>query len=214
MAIIYGVPVSAYVRKAMLAHAYKGVNYELKLTSPGSDEPEFAKISPMKKIPAYQTDDGFGFSDSSIIIAYLEKTSPNNKLYPDTPNAYAKALWFEEYCDTKLSEILSALYYQRVIGPAFFNHETDNNRVDELINNLIPEKLTYLESQLNENEWLIENTFSVADLSLGIHFMSLAHANYSVDANSWPKLANYVERFMDLDIVKQQMETEKAVFAN
>jgi len=213
MAIIYGVPASPYVRKAMLAHAIKGVEYQLKPTIPGSDDPDFVKISPMKKIPAYQTDDGFGFSDSSIIIAYLEKTSTEVKLYPENANSYARALWFEEYCDTKLSEVLSALYFQRVVGPAFFKHETDEERVNELITTLIPEKLDYVESQLSENEWLVDNEFSVADISLGIHLMSLRHAHYKVDANKWPNLANFDERFMSLDAVKAQMTAELTMFA-
>jgi len=73
MAIIYGVAPSPYVRKTMLAHAFKGIPYELKVTIPGSDDPEFREGNPLGKVPAYRTDDGFAFADSSVIIA-----SPRN----------------------------------------------------------------------------------------------------------------------------------------
>lgn len=88
MATLYGVPVSPYVRKAMLAHEYKGVSYELKMTAPGGDDPEFVAASPFKKIPAYKTDAGVCFADSSVIVAYLEKVSSNNSLYPVDADLY------------------------------------------------------------------------------------------------------------------------------
>jgi len=50
---------------------------------PGSEDPEFRQASPLRKISAYKTDDGVGFSDSSIIVAYLERTSSNNALFPE-----------------------------------------------------------------------------------------------------------------------------------
>jgi len=214
MTVLYGVPVSLYVRKVMLAHAHKGVNYELAPTRPGSDEPDFVAASPLKKIPAYTTDKGTSFSDSTVIVAYLEKTSPQNSLYPENAELYAKALWLEEYTDTKLAEVVTGLYYQRIIGPRVFNVETDSTRVNELIQTLIPQELAYIESQLVANEWTFDNTFSIADLGIGINLVSLRHADYHIDESQLPKLSEFNKRFMALDIVAQQIAQEEAVFAS
>lgn len=214
MATLYGVPVSPYVRKAMLAHEYKGMSYELKMTAPGGDDPEFNAASPLKKIPAYKTDAGVYFADSSVIVAYLEKKLSDNALYPTDADLYGKALWLEEYCDTKMSESVTALYFQRVLGPKIFKHETDANRVNELITTLIPEVLNYIESELTESEWVINDTFSIADLAIGMNVMSLHHADYQIDATQWPKLVDFEKRFMALDIVAKQLATEKASLAH
>lgn len=212
MAIIYGVAPSPYVRKVMLAHAFKGIPYEFKMAFPGSDDEEFREGSPLGKVPAYRTDDGFAFSDSSVIIAYLEKTSTTNALYPSSPNDYARALWLEEYADTKMMDATAALYYQRVIGPKFFDHTTDDNRVDELQTELIPLVLDYVEEQLGESMWIMGDSVTNADISIGGNLINLHHADFHVNGSRWPKLSEYLSNFMSLDIVQSQLEIETAAF--
>ncbi|MDP2561899.1 glutathione S-transferase family protein [Psychrobium sp. 1_MG-2023] len=212
MAIIYGVPASPYVRKVMLAHAFKQVNYELKVTMPGSEDEEFRQASPFGKVPGYRTDDGFSFCDSSVIIAYLEKTTTDHKLYPDNANQLAKALWIEEYADTKMMEATAALYYQRVIGPKFFEHQTDPERVKELIEKVIPQALNYIESQLTTS-WVIDELFSIADLAVAANLINLFHADFDIDVNQWPKLSAYADRILELEIVQQQMGIETKMFS-
>ena len=212
MATIYGVPPSPYVRKTLLAHAVKGISVELKLTMPGSDEPEFRAASPFGKIPAYRLDDTTAFSDSSVIIAYLERTNSTNSLYPEDAADYAIALALEEYSDTKFSEVVSALYYQRIIGPMFFQHDTDQARVDDLLTNLIPAQLDYLEKTLGENSYFVGNSFSIADLSIGSHMLSLYHTKFDIDTIRWPAVAAFNDAFLARTEVKEQLAQELAVF--
>jgi glutathione S-transferase len=211
MPILYGVSPSPFVRKAMLAHAHKNIPYDLKITLPSSDDEDFRQASPIGKIPAYRADDGVGFADSSVIVAYLERTSSNNALYPKNDSEYAVALWFEEWGDSALSSAINALYFQRVVGPAFFNHVTDSVRVEEILTDLIPQVLDILESRLTENSWLVGEQLSIADITVGSCLVSLLHANYQIEQSRWPKLANYNERFLALPIVQAQIEAEKAV---
>lgn len=213
MAIIYGVPPSPYVRKTLLAHAIKGISVELKPTMPGSDDPEFRAASPFGKIPAYRITDTTAFSDSSVIIAYLERTNNANSLYPKDAAEYAIALALEEYSDTKFSEVVSALYYQRIIGPMFFQHETDQTRVDDLLTNLIPAQLDYLERTLAGNTYFVGNSFSIADLSIGSHMLSLYHAKFDIDITRWPSLAAFNNAFLAREEVKEQLAQELAVFS-
>ena len=211
MSIIYGVAPSPFVRKVMLAHAFKNVPYEFKTAFPGSDDAEFRAASPLGKVPGYKTDSGATFPDSSVIIAYLERTAPEVKLYPVNADDFGFALWLEEYADTKMTEATTALYYQRVIGPKFFSHITDEERVTEVIESLIPPVLDYVESLLNTEQWLIADTFSVADISVGVNLMNLLHADYEIDAVKWPKISAYNSRFLGLELVKAQIEVENQV---
>lgn len=213
MAIIYGVSPSPYVRKVMLAHAYKNIPYELKMTKPGSEDPSFRAASPLGKIPGYCADDGTAFPDSSVIVAYLERISTDITLYPDSASDFAMALWYEEYCDTKMIEATGALYFQRVVGPKFFNHLTDEVRVTEVLEKLIPPVLDFIESKLTAGQWLVADKFSIADIGIGINLFNLLHAGYELNANVWPKLSAFNERFLALDIAKAQLAHEKASMA-
>ncbi|PCH96835.1 MAG: hypothetical protein COB83_04680 [Gammaproteobacteria bacterium] len=213
MSILYGVPVSPFVRKAMLAHAHKNVPYEMLITMPNSDDEEFRQASPTGKIPAYKTDDGVAFADSSVIVAYLERIDATNSLYPDKASDYALALWFEEWADVSLMEAAGALYFQRVIGPTFFKHETDLKRVDEILTELIPKVLTLLESRITEGNWLVGDDLSVADIAVGSCLINLLHADYQIEQSRWPKLYSYNERFIALPIAQEQIATEKGMIA-
>ncbi|PCI60340.1 MAG: hypothetical protein COB35_09465 [Gammaproteobacteria bacterium] len=212
MSTIYGVAPSPFVRKVMLAHAHKEMSYDYKHTLPSSDDSEFRQMSPLGKVPAYKSDAGTGFSDSSVIVAYLERISTNNALYPENAEQYAVALWLEEYADTKMMEVTGALYFQRIVGPKFFGNEVDQQRVTDLVDNLIPPVLDFIESKLKDDGWLVGNTLSIADLSVGSNLVNLLHADFNIDAQRWPKLVAYNQGFLALDIVKAQIATEVALF--
>ncbi len=213
MPILYGVPPGPYVRKTMLALAHKHVEYSLKPTAPGSDDAEFRESSPIGKIPAFKPDSARGFSDSSVIVAYLERTCAVNPLYPEDNDDYAQALWLEEYADTKMSEATNALYFQRVVGPIYFKHVTDNERVEEIITKLLPPVLDYLETVVKADTWIFGDRLSIADLCIGSNLISLKHASYGIDANKWPNLAAFFARFLELDYVQQQIATDEQALA-
>ncbi len=211
MSILYGVSPSPFVRKAMLAHAHKNIPFEMKITLPSSDDEEFRQASPTGKVPGYKTDDGVAFADSSVIVAYLERISSNNALYPEKASEHAQALWFEEWADSDLMSATGALYFQKVLGPTFFKHETDLKRVDEILTDLIPKVFDLLESRLNEQSWLIGEKISIADITVGSCLVSLLHANYQIDQSRWPKLFGYNARFLALPIVQDQILNEQSV---
>lgn len=211
MSILYGVSPSPFVRKAMLVHAHKNIPFELKMTLPSSDDKEFRQASPTGKIPGYKTDDGAVFADSSVIAAYLERISNDNALYPEKASDYAQALWFEEWGDSELMSATGALYFQKVVGPAFFKHETDLKRVDEILTDLIPKVFDLLESRLTENNWIIGDQLSIADITVGSCLISLLHADYKIEQSRWPKLTSYNERFLALPIVQAQIANEQSV---
>src|SRR5437763_16654003 len=96
MPTVYGIALSPFVRKVRVALAEKGVAYEVDPVLPVNVGPEYRKISPLGKVPAYRDGDTT-LADSSVIIAYLDRTKPSPALYPSDPYDYARALWFEEF---------------------------------------------------------------------------------------------------------------------
>ena len=212
MAILYGVAASPYVRKVMLAHAHKNIDYSLEISFPGSDDIEFRKASPLGKIPAYKTENGVTFCDSSVIIAYLERINKENSLYPQNDEQYAKSLYLEELSDTTLAKAVSALYYQKVIGPKFFGKASDKEIIKDARENTIPLAFSLIEDSLTKENWLVNSYFSVADIALGSHLISLFHADFKFEQTKFTKLNRYISKFMNLDIVKKQIQNEQKIF--
>ena len=75
MPTVYGVPASPFVRKVLVALTEKGIANDREDVIPVNVSAEYRKISPLGKIPAFRDGD-LTLADSSVIIAYLEKTKP------------------------------------------------------------------------------------------------------------------------------------------
>jgi glutathione S-transferase len=213
MPTVYGVPPSPFVRKVRATLAEKGIDYELEMVSPFAKEPEYLKISPLGKVPAFRDGD-FAFSDSSVICAYLEKTHPVPALYPDDAKDYARALWLEEYADSRLAEVVGAVFFNRVVKPKLMKQAGDEAAVKQALEQDLPRELDYLAAQLGDREYLVADRLTIADLSVATQLTNLLHAGESVDAARWPKLAAYVERLQARPSFASSIEQEKAMFAS
>ena len=212
MRIVHGVSASPFVRKVRVALAEKGLDYELRPVVPLNVPAEFKTISPLGKVPAFE-EDGRALSDSSIIIAYLERTHPEPALYPADPYEYARALWFEEYGDTALAQnVTGVLFFQKVVAPRILQRATDQALIDKALSQDIPPLFDYLESQLKAPEAIAGTRLSIGDIGVCTHFVNMQHAGYEVDATRWPKLARYAGRVLARPSFKALIEEEAPLF--
>jgi glutathione S-transferase len=192
MPTVYGINISPFVRKVRATLAEKGLPYDLDPVIPVNVSADFRKISPLGKVPAYRDGDR-ALSDSSIICAYIERIHPQPPLYPSDPYEYARALWFEEYADGGLSPIIGPkIFFQKIVGPVFFQQPTDEAVLRKAIDEELPPMFDYLESQLGESAFIVGTRLSIGDIGLGTQFVNLRHAGFGVDATRWPKLAAYL----------------------
>ena len=132
---LLGATGSPFVRKVQIACAIKGIAYDHEPVIPMNPPPEYKKKHPLGKIPCWEDGD-FTLPDSTCIVAYLEKLKPQPALYPADPKAFGRALWFEEYADTKLVEITGALFFERVIKRIFMKQPPDEAKVQDAIRGL------------------------------------------------------------------------------
>jgi glutathione S-transferase len=189
MPTLIGASLSPFVRKVRVALAEKGIAYEHEQLIPFNVPPEFKKISPLGKIPAFRDGDRT-LCDSSVICAYLERTHPKPALYPSDPYEYARALWFEEYADTALVNVIGAkIFFPKFIAPRFFNRPADDAAINQAVADDLPPVFDYLESQLGTGSALAGGQFSIADIAVGTQLVNLRHAGFGVSAERWPKLA-------------------------
>ena len=214
MPILHGVNASPFVRKVRIALSLKGIEYESNPIMPMAVPEEYRKKSPLGKIPCFEDGD-FVLPDSSVIIAYLEKKQPEPALYPSDAQACGRALWFEEYADTKCGESFGPkIFFQRVVNAKILKQPVDEAVVEKAIENDLPPIFDYLESQAPESgDAIVGGSFSIADIAIGSQFVNLGHAGVTVDSSRWPRLAAYVAAVCANPQLKQLIEEEKAQLA-
>jgi len=213
--ILHGANISPYVRKVRVALAHKGIEYNNTQQSPFGAPDEFVAKSPMSKIPCWEEGELI-LPDSSVILGYLEHRYPDPPLLPAEPGKRARALWFEEYADTRMGECIPAVFFQRVVMPNILKWETDKAAVALLLEKKVPEVLDYLSSCLGDDEFMVGGEFSIADIAITSPFVNFMLAGEKVDANRWPEFASYVQRVHALPcyapIVNADLEGEFAQY--
>ncbi len=188
--IIHGGTPSPFMRKVRVALLEKGLAFENKDLTPFPKTPELLAMHPLGKIPVLEHD-GTMIPDSSVICAYLERIHPEPRLYPEDPKDYARALFLEEYADSRLAETIGPVLFERFIKPNIFKQETDTERVQEALEKQIPPAFDWLEAQLGDGEALVGPRLTIADVAVGAQLQSLVFAQEAIDDSRWPKLARY-----------------------
>lgn len=205
--LIYGVPVSVYVRKVRFLMEYKGIDYDLDPMLPTKPPIGFRDISPLGKIPVLTLGD-FSISDSSVICEYLEKKYPEKTLSPENPEDFARSLWFDEYSDSKMASTITSIFFQKFGRPLILNLPPDEDRIAELEKE-IPEVLEYLEGVLNGKSYLTGDKISLGDLGVISHLYNHNASGYVIDQARYPNLASYYERASKLPFIASVIEKEK-----
>jgi len=212
MPTVYGISLSPFVRKVRVALAEKGLSYDRDPVIPVNPPPEYRQISPLGKIPAYRDGD-VTLADSSVICAYLDRIHPDPPLYPSDPYEYARALWFEEYADGGLIQVMGPkVFFERIIAPRFFGRPTNEEVVQKALDEELPIMFDYLESQLESPTALAGTRFSIGDIGIATPFVNFRHAGCAVDAERWPKLARYIEAVHARPSFKALIDEEVAEF--
>jgi glutathione S-transferase len=212
MPTIHGVSLSPFVRKARVVLEEKGIDYELVPVMPFGQTDEFRAISPLGKVPVYQDGD-FTLPDSSCIALYIERLHPKPPLYPDDAQAYGRALFFEEYGDTKLVDVLTPVFFQRLVTARLMKGEADEELVQECLCERIPPVFDWLETQVGDGEGIVDGRFTIADIAIASPIVNLEHGGEAVDSSRWPKLADYAKRILARPSFKKLIEEEKSGYA-
>jgi glutathione S-transferase len=210
---VHGHPLSPFVRKVLLALDIKGIPYENIPVFPGDSSPAFRAMSPLGKIPVLQHDD-FTTPDSSVICRYLERVFPEKPIYPDDPKLEARALWVEEYADTKAIENCAGLFQQRFLFPKMMKTPTDQAVVDNILTHGMPPVLDYLESIAPESGYFVGGALSIADIAVTTCFLQAQYGEFTVDAKRYPKLGRYLEAAFAAPVVKERMARERAALGS
>jgi glutathione S-transferase len=196
---LYGSNLSPFVRKVRVILIEKSIDYTLDQINPFRQPPEFAAISPLKRIPVLRDTDlpePNTLPDSSVIADYLEHKFPMPRLYPAAPFARAQALWLEEYVDGGLFPVMGAgLFFERVVKK-FQRGITDVALCERTVQQTLPPFFDYLEREIGGKSFFVDETFTIADIAVASVMVNYRHSGEELDATRWPAFSAYLAKVL------------------
>ncbi len=211
MLTIHGVPLSVHTRKAIVTAILKKMDYKFEVVIPViPDNPpaNWNTISPTGLIPVMQDGD-FTLADSTAICLYLEKKQPAPGVLPDDVRDHGRTLWFDAYAGgTVFRHIVHPLFVQTVVNPNINKVPSDRAVIDNVLNHVQPKIFGYLNSQI-DGKFLVGDTLTLADVAIVSNFVVYQYMGYSIDADSFPKLAKYLKGIAAIDCYRKALEDER-----
>src|SRR4051812_32651333 len=209
---IIGSYVSPYVRKVLACLALKGIGYEIDPITPFFGNEEFARLSPLRRIPV-MIDADLVLTDSSVICAYLDEAFPGHPLLPPGVADRARARWLEEYADSRLGDVfIWGYFYQKFVHPAVWGEPGDQARIDKTLAEDAPAALDYLERELPASGFLF-GEIGLADIAIASFFRTASYAGFAIDATRWPRSAGLVDRVLEHPCLASLYPFEQAQIA-
>ena len=170
------------------------VNLQEKKTADGGD---FKAHNPKGYVPYIETDDGTGLSECGVILQYLADQQPEKGLIPaaGTSERYKVQDW--------LSFIGSEMH--KKLPPMFLPGIPDDYR--DISRAQLAVRLNYVNEELEGKQYLMGNTFTVADCYAAAILNWTVPAKYDLSAH--PNVAAYYERCCARDSYKAAKAAEE-----
>lgn len=185
---IVGSYLSPYVRKVLLFLELKGLDYDIDPIPPFVGNDRFAELSPLRRIPVL-IDGERVINDSSVICQYLEDRHPGVPLYPADIGDRAQARWLEEFCDSRLGEVVIwKMFFQKGVKRVLFGEATNEEVFAHARDVELPAALDWLETQLPA-EGFVFGELSIADLGIACFLRNALFVRWQPDAQRWPRLS-------------------------
>jgi glutathione S-transferase len=192
--VIYGSPVSPFVRKVAGLCIEKGVDYEVEGINVFDPPQWFRDISPMKRIPVLRdrsvAEEGLAgtIPDSSAICAYIEKKHPTPTLYPDDAMALGEALFIEEFADTSLAMAGGLGIFRPIFFAVSKGDEPGLDKARDAWANQLPPVFDVLETRLAGRTYFAGDALSIADITVACVLMQVSLVA-ETPLDRWPALA-------------------------
>jgi glutathione S-transferase len=225
--VLWQLQISHYNEKVRWALDYKRIPHTRRSTLPGLHMLIAKRLAGIETTPVL-TIDGQAIGDSSAILAAIEERWPEPPLLPQNALQRRRALRLEEFFDEELGpHIRRALYWEllkrpELVKPLFTNGQTAAGRA--LIHASFPvlkiamrrlmninedpcarsrqktvEALDVLEKELGDNDYLVGNSFTIADLTAASLFYPLAGPppEYPYPTVAASEVSDDARQFMD-----------------
>lgn len=206
--VIYGSPLSPFVRKVAGLCIEKSVPYEIEAVNVFAPPPWFLDISPMKRIPVLRdrsvAEEGVAgtIADSSAICAFIEKKHPAPALYPENPMALGEALFIEEYADTALAMAGGLGIFRPIFFAITKGEAPDLAKARVTWASQLPPIFDVLETRLGGRAYFAGEALSIADITVACVVMQVSLVA-ETPLDRWPALAAHFSAMQALPAIAQ-----------
>lgn len=188
--------------------------------------PEYFGINPKGLVPCL-VDDGVVINESDDIIDYIDKKWPNPPLRPTSEQGLKEMYeWMEVSASGHLRSVKTYMYFVKLKGkmrqseeevrkyqslqtdPELLDFHRKNTSVDGITQEdadkaveIITGVFDKAETILKDNDWLVENRFSLADIAWLPSYYILVRADFPCDNH--PALQAWAARFAERESYKK-----------
>ena len=198
--ILYGAPLSPFVRKADVVLREKSIPFESESVNILPMPDWFVEISPARKIPVLRDSSVAAegragtIPDSSAICAFAERLVPTPALYPADAFACGRAVWFEEWADSEMAQAIGLGIFRPIMFPIFSKQEPDLVTAKRGWNEKLPPLLDYLERELVDRDFLLGEAISIGDVAVACQLVQLELVAGRPEPTRWPRVVAFQER--------------------
>ena len=173
---------------------YESVNLKTKETETGTN---FLTINPKGAVPALKLDNEEILTENAVILQYLADSSKSTQLLPAVGDLkrYRVLEWLN-YITTEL---------HKGFGP-LFNPSVPQDIKDKIFIPLIESKFKYVNKQLQKNQYLLGDHFTLPDAYLYVMLRWAESFNINVDGCT--HLTTYYDELGKRKSIEQALEQE------
>lgn len=215
-------PCAQKVRIVLAEKNLDWTKHHIELPKKENLRPEYLKLNPLGVVPTL-VHNGKPVIESSIICEYLEDTFPEVSLKPNDTYAVSKMRFWMKHVDVKLHPSCGALQWPLVMRPGLME-KTEEER--EALLEQVPEKprrerqkrlmkygldapdvidavgiyrktIRDMENALKDREWIVSDSFSLADASLAPYFQTVLQFGWTDMYADSPRVADWFQRCQD-----------------
>ena len=181
------------LRESGLKFDLEKVDLKTKKTETGKD---YSTVSPNGYVPALEIAPGDILTEGPAIVQYIADQAPTAKLAPanGTRERYTLQSWLN-FIGTEIHKGFGAL----------FNPATPDD-YKSVVKTLLGKRFTNVDKHLTGNDYLMGNSFSVADAYLFVTSGWSPHVG--IDLAQWPALSRFRDRVAARPAVQAALKAE------
>ncbi len=177
-----------------------GLPFELVLASTKThqlaDGTDYYTINPKGYVPLLELDDGQRLTEGPAIVQYVADRVPDKKLAP--PNGTLARYRLQEWLNFISTEV------HKSFSPLFNAAMPDEGKA--IMSAKVKLRLAWVEEQLEGRQFLMGDTFTVADPYLFV--VTNWSPRVGIDLSAWPRLTEYRARIAARPAVQAAMQAE------
>lgn len=209
--VVFGAPLSPFVRKVRLFCAEKGLDYQLENVNPFNQPDWYRELNPLRRVPAIRDGD-FTLADSSVICHYLEERNPElAPLCGQGALSRARISWLEKYADYEVAPLATFTVFRNRLLKPLMGKLCDEAAVKGAMQEKLPEHFDYLERTLGDADYFVDGQLSLADIAVACQLVNMRHGGESLDGQRWPRLAAHLERVLQRPALQPILDGEQRI---